>query len=179
MVWDSGPPERRGSGRVRQKQARRYAALAQDERFRLLRSRFRWLAVSIVSTFLGWYLLYVLLSAFARGLMGQRVLGNINVGLILGVLQFVSTFLLAWAYTSYARKILDPLARELREEAEQAAGVPFARRAVHDAAEGAVEGARARPGSGAPAGHESGAVAEQRAREGWSGAVRPDPGWLR
>ncbi|WP_153532592.1 DUF485 domain-containing protein [Actinomadura macrotermitis] len=168
--------------------------MAQDERFRLLRMRFRRLALTVVATFMGWYLLYVLLSAFARGLMAQPVIGNINVALLLGVLQFASTFLLAWCYTAYARRVLDPLAQVLRAEADQAPGVPFARRAPHDA----DGGPRLRPGFGALPGHVPGAApephagprgveqhgieqhdTEQRGREGWAGPVRPDPGWLR
>ena len=36
-----------------------------------------------------WYALYVLLSAYARGFMGTKVIGNINVALVFGLLQFV------------------------------------------------------------------------------------------
>ncbi|WP_019632736.1 DUF485 domain-containing protein [Actinomadura atramentaria] len=120
MVWDSRPPENRGGGRARQRPGTRFAVMAGDDRFRLLRRRFRRHALAIVGTFLGWYLLYVLLSAFARGFMAQRVAGNVNVALVLGVLQFVTTFALAWCYTAYARRSLDPLAAELRREAEAA-----------------------------------------------------------
>ncbi|MEZ5191795.1 MAG: DUF485 domain-containing protein [Nocardioides sp.] len=42
--------------------------------------------------FMAWYLLYVLLSTYAKGFMSTKVLGNINLGLILGLLQFASTF---------------------------------------------------------------------------------------
>ena len=65
-----------------------------------------------------WYALYVLLSAYARDFMGTKVVGNINVALIFGLLQFVSTFLIAWLYSRYADRKLDPLAdrdqRDLR-----------------------------------------------------------------
>ena len=52
--------------------------------------------------------------AFARGFMARTVAGNINVALLLGLLQFVSTFALTWGYLAYARRRLDPLAGELR-----------------------------------------------------------------
>ncbi|MFI6503332.1 DUF485 domain-containing protein [Nonomuraea typhae] len=94
-----------------------YAGLAHDRRFRLLRTRFYRLAAGIVASFLGWYFLYIWLSAFARAFMAQPVIGNINVALLLGVLQFVSTFALAWRYSRYARRMLDPLSEQLREEA--------------------------------------------------------------
>ncbi|NUT39475.1 MAG: DUF485 domain-containing protein [Thermoactinospora sp.] len=96
-----------------------YAGLAQDRRFRLLKTRFKRLAISIVVSFLGWYFVYIILSAFARDFMARPAFGNINVALLLGILQFVSTFYLAWRYTRYARRMLDPLSQQLRDEAEQ------------------------------------------------------------
>ena len=42
--------------------------------------------------------------------MSTRLVGNINVALIFGLLQFVSTFLIAWLYSRYADRELDPLA---------------------------------------------------------------------
>jgi uncharacterized membrane protein (DUF485 family) len=68
--------------------------------------------------FLLWYGLYVVLSAYARNFMGTKVVGNINVALIFGLLQFLTTFLIAWAYVRYADRRLDPLAAELRERLE-------------------------------------------------------------
>ncbi|GAB1820590.1 DUF485 domain-containing protein [Herbidospora sp. RD11066] len=100
-------------------QADDLAGLATDERFRLLKSRFRRLALTIVGAFLGWYFLYIALSAFARDFMALPAIGNVNVALLLGVLQFVSTFVLAWRYSRYARRMLDPLSAELRDEAGQ------------------------------------------------------------
>ncbi|MFB9962308.1 DUF485 domain-containing protein [Sinosporangium siamense] len=73
----------------------------------------------MTAAFLGWYLLYVVLSGFARDFMGVKLLGNINVALVFGVLQFVSTFLIAWAYSRHAERKLDPLADKLRHEVEE------------------------------------------------------------
>jgi uncharacterized membrane protein (DUF485 family) len=66
--------------------------------------------------FLAWYLLYVLLSAYARGFMDTKVVGNINVALVFGLLQFASTFGIAWLYARYSAQRLDPLSDELRGE---------------------------------------------------------------
>jgi uncharacterized membrane protein (DUF485 family) len=66
--------------------------------------------------FLAWYLLYVVLSAFGRGFMDTKVVGHLNVAFFFGLLQFVSTFLIAWAYSKFANKRIDPVARELRGE---------------------------------------------------------------
>ncbi|GAA1023519.1 hypothetical protein Aple_102100 [Acrocarpospora pleiomorpha] len=96
-----------------------FTALAHDHRFHLLKARFRRLATTLVAAFLGWYFLYIALSAFARDFMARPAFGHINMALLLGVLQFVSTFVLAWRYTRYARRMLDPLSAQLRDEARR------------------------------------------------------------
>jgi uncharacterized membrane protein (DUF485 family) len=63
-----------------------------------------------------WYLLYVLLSAYARGFMGAKIIGHINVALVFGLLQFVSTFLIAWYYSRFAAAKVDPTADKIRDE---------------------------------------------------------------
>ncbi|MFB4311935.1 DUF485 domain-containing protein [Actinomadura sp. GTD37] len=90
------------------------APMAAQERFLLLRRRFRRAAMVIATVFIGWYFIYVGLSAFARGFMARPVAGHVNVALLLGLLQFASTFALAGGYAAYARRRLDPLAGELR-----------------------------------------------------------------
>ncbi|WP_254716587.1 DUF485 domain-containing protein [Actinomadura sp. WMMB 499] len=101
--------------------------MAGDERFRLLDRRFRRVVAVGAGGFLGWYFLYVALSAFARGFMARPVAGHVNVGMLLGVLQFASTFLLAAAFVAYARRRLDPLADELRAEADGSPSRPSGR----------------------------------------------------
>jgi uncharacterized membrane protein (DUF485 family) len=68
--------------------------------------------------FLAWYLLYVLMSAFARDFMGQKLFGNINVAYVFGLLQFVSTFVIAFIYSRYAEKHFDPTADRIRHRLE-------------------------------------------------------------
>jgi uncharacterized membrane protein (DUF485 family) len=68
--------------------------------------------------FFVWYALYVLLSAYARGFMSVKIVGHINVALVFGLLQFVSTFVIAWLYARYASRRLDPLAEQLRGRVE-------------------------------------------------------------
>jgi uncharacterized membrane protein (DUF485 family) len=46
------------------------------------------------------------------------VMGNINVGLVLGLLQFVSTFVITALYVSFANRKLDPKATAIRHEIE-------------------------------------------------------------
>lgn len=95
-----------------------YERLEADDRFRELRRRFRSWVFPMTVAFLAWYLLYVALSGWARDLMAVKVLGNVNVALILGLLQFVSTFLIAWLYSRFADRNLDPVADRIRAELE-------------------------------------------------------------
>jgi uncharacterized membrane protein (DUF485 family) len=68
-----------------------------------------------------WYFLYVIAAAFARDLMRHRLAGNVNVALVFGVLQFASTFLLAWFYSRYSRGVLDPLRAQVAADAKSGA----------------------------------------------------------
>ncbi|MDN5915762.1 MAG: DUF485 domain-containing protein [Pseudonocardia sp.] len=86
--------------------------------FQQLRSRLRGFVFPVTAAFLAWYLLYVLLASFAPGFMATKVLGNINIGLIFGLLQFVSTFAITIAYVRFADRKLDPLAEKIRDEVE-------------------------------------------------------------
>lgn len=69
--------------------------------------------------FLVWYFAYVLLSTFAHDFMSQRVWGDITVGLLFGLGQFVTTFAITMWYVSYANRHLDPKAEAIREELER------------------------------------------------------------
>jgi uncharacterized membrane protein (DUF485 family) len=63
--------------------------------------------------FLAWYLLYVVMSNWAHDFMSQKVVGHINVALVFGVLQFVTTFIIAWLYSRYSNSKIDTMAGEL------------------------------------------------------------------
>jgi uncharacterized membrane protein (DUF485 family) len=97
----------------------RYSAMAASEEFDGLRRALRSFVFPMTVAFLAWYLLYVVLSAYARGFMGTKLVGNINVAFVFGILQFVSTFLIAWWYSRYAAAKVDPTAQRLRHELEQ------------------------------------------------------------
>lgn len=100
----------------------RYRAVQQSEDFRRLRHTLRSFIFPMTIAFFLWYALYVLLSAYARGFMGVKLIGNINVALIFGLLQFLSTFLIAWYYSRYAARKLDPLADDIRDNVDRGAG---------------------------------------------------------
>lgn len=83
-----------------------------------LRRRLRRFAFPMTAFFLLWYALYVLLGAFAHDFMATKVWGNINLGLILGLLQFVTTFVITGLYVRFANRELDPRASAIRAELE-------------------------------------------------------------
>jgi uncharacterized membrane protein (DUF485 family) len=90
-----------------------------EPEFQELRRRLRNFVFPVSGLFLVWYLLYVVLSVYAPGLMSAKVFGNVNLGLLFGLLQFVSTFAITWWYVKFAGRRLDPLAGKIREELEQ------------------------------------------------------------
>ncbi|WP_245985283.1 DUF485 domain-containing protein [Streptomyces tateyamensis] len=90
--------------------------IEQTPEFRELRSTFRGFAFPVTVGFLLWYLLYVLLSSYAHGFMATKLFGNVNVALLLGLLQFASTFAIAAWYARFADRRLDPPATALRAE---------------------------------------------------------------
>jgi uncharacterized membrane protein (DUF485 family) len=47
------------------------------------------------------------------------VFGNINLAFILAILQFVTTFVIAWLYDRYATNNLDGPASDLKEKIEK------------------------------------------------------------
>ena len=85
-----------------------------------LRRALRSFVFPMTVAFLLWYALYVVLSAYARGFMSHKIVGNINVALVFGLLQFASTFVLAWLYARYAGSKLDPVADKIRADVERA-----------------------------------------------------------
>lgn len=93
-----------------------YDHLAAKDEFAQLRHLYRRFIIPATVVFLGWYALYVVMSMFASEFMNHVLFGNINVALVFGLLQFVSTFGIAFLYSRYSNTYLDPLATQLREE---------------------------------------------------------------
>jgi uncharacterized membrane protein (DUF485 family) len=96
-----------------------YESLHPTSEFRELRRRYRSFAIPWTITFLTWYLLYVFASSWATDFMSTKIVGNINVALVFGLLQFVSTFGISWLYARHAAKELDPLAADLNARFER------------------------------------------------------------
>jgi uncharacterized membrane protein (DUF485 family) len=95
-----------------------YRAAQDSPEFAELRRKFRSFAVPMTVAFLVWYLLYVLLSTYAHDFMSTSVFGNVNVGLLLGLGQFVTTFLITQLYVRHAGRNTDPISDEMRSRLE-------------------------------------------------------------
>lgn len=94
--------------------AAEFTAAQQSPEFERLRSTLRKFVFPMTIFFLTWYLLYLLMGVFAADFMGKTVWGNINIGLIFGLLQFVTTFGITGAYIYFANHRLDPQADVVR-----------------------------------------------------------------
>ena len=95
-----------------------YEAVQASPQFARLRSSYRGFAFPMTAVFLVWYFAFVLCAVFASDWMATPVFGNVNIGIIFGLLQFVSTGVITWLYVRHARRSLDPVAEQLRDELE-------------------------------------------------------------
>jgi uncharacterized membrane protein (DUF485 family) len=102
-----------------------FTEVQDSEQFQELRKRHRSFVFPMAVVFLLWYFAYVLLADYAHEFMATPVFGNVNIGILLGLLQFVSTFAITMWYVSYANRRLDPIAANLRQELESAAPEAF------------------------------------------------------
>jgi uncharacterized membrane protein (DUF485 family) len=99
-----------------------YERIHATPEFAALKAAYRKFVLPTTVAFMVWYLTYVLLSNYAGDFMGQQVFGNVNVALLFGLLQFVTTFAIAYAYARYSAARMDPIADELRDQFERKVG---------------------------------------------------------
>ena len=95
-----------------------YLAAQNSPEFIDLKRRFRRFAFPMTFAFFTWYLLYVLLSTYAPDFMATEVFGYVNLGILLGLAQFVTTFVITHLYVAHANKNTDPIADEMRNRLE-------------------------------------------------------------
>lgn len=81
--------------------------------FQALRRSFRRFVFPMTAAFLLWYFTYVLLAAYATDFFATPVFGNVNVGVLFGFGQFVSTAAITIAYIRWANRNLDDQAAEI------------------------------------------------------------------
>ncbi len=100
------PPRRRPAPR-----------LGQHGDLRKVRRAYKRLRRVASLTALGYFTLFLLLSAYAPSLVGRRVLGGLNLGLLLLLVQLPVTYLAIALYARHAARRVDPLAERLRRAA--------------------------------------------------------------
>jgi uncharacterized membrane protein (DUF485 family) len=121
--WSDSPPWSEGSTAAPPQQPSRtsaigYEAVRASRDFWTIRRRYGSFVRPVCALFIIWYFLFVIIAVFAPGFMRISVFGDVNVGLCFGVLQFVSTFVIAMSYRRWARRRLDPLSDRLRHRLE-------------------------------------------------------------
>ncbi len=87
-----------------------YRAAQNSPEFVELKRRFRRFAFPMTVAFFAWYVLYLLLSTYAPDFMATPVFGNVNLGILLGLGQFVTTFVITHVYVAHANRQTDPIA---------------------------------------------------------------------
>jgi uncharacterized membrane protein (DUF485 family) len=95
-----------------------FVAVQASPEFQELRNRLRRFVFPMTAVFLIWYFVYVMLGAFAHDFMATKVWGDINIGILIGLGQFVTTFLITFIYVRFANRELDPRAAAIRSELE-------------------------------------------------------------
>ncbi|MEU0003208.1 DUF485 domain-containing protein [Streptomyces sp. NPDC006314] len=85
---------------------------------RVLRSAYRWQRRTATLTALGYFTLFLVLSACAPDAMTSTVADGIPAGLLLALLQLPVTWLAIALYEHTARRYVDPLADRIRKQAE-------------------------------------------------------------
>ncbi|MFD3535182.1 DUF485 domain-containing protein [Streptomyces sp. NPDC058664] len=96
-----------------------YLEVQRSPAFQEVRSRYRRFVFPAALAFLLWYLAYVVAATAAPGLMARPVAGAVNVAMVAGLGQFLTTFLLTWAYARHARLRRDQAALDLRWDTQE------------------------------------------------------------
>jgi len=104
------PPERR--------RLPRRPALGNHSDLRILRGAYRRQRRVSTLTALGYFCLFLGLSAFAPSLMSSTVTDGVPTGLLLALVQLPVTWLAIAHYERTARRRVDPLADRIRKQAE-------------------------------------------------------------
>ncbi|WP_329123986.1 DUF485 domain-containing protein [Streptomyces sp. NBC_01465] len=96
-----------------------YLEVQSSAAFQEVRSRYRRFVVPAALAFLAWYVAYVVTATTAPGFMARPVAGAVNVAMVAGLGQFLTTFLLTWAYARHARLRRDRAALDLRWDTQE------------------------------------------------------------
>lgn len=95
-----------------------FIAAQRSPEFQELRSKQRGFTFPLAIAGVVWFTIYIVTAMYAPSFFATKLVGNINVGILFGFLQFVSTFAITWFYVKFADKHLEPRSRALREALE-------------------------------------------------------------
>lgn len=117
VLFEAATPAHPPEAEPRRGPAPDYLAIQASPEFRTLRSRFRRFVFPMTLLFIVWYFTYVILAAYFHDFMSTPVIGVLNVGILMGAGQFVSTALIMAAYVAFAKRRLDPEVEKVRRQA--------------------------------------------------------------
>ncbi|MFJ4485039.1 DUF485 domain-containing protein [Streptomyces longwoodensis] len=95
-----------------------HAPLGHHSDLRVLRTAYRWQRRVATLTALGYFVVFLVLSACAPSVMTARVADGLPAGLLLALAQLPVTLLAIAVYEFTAHRHVDPLARRIRHQAE-------------------------------------------------------------
>lgn len=98
--------------------AEEFIATQQSAEFQELRTKRRSFTFPVTMAALLWFLLYILLAMFAPDFYATKIWGNVNLGIIIGLLQFATTFAITYAYVKFADRELEPRTEDIRNRLE-------------------------------------------------------------
>jgi uncharacterized membrane protein (DUF485 family) len=92
-----------------------WEAIERSPEFQELVTRRRSFVLPATAFFLIWYMGFILLTAYAKDFMSERVYEGLTVGYCLALTQFVMVLVLGLMYLSRSAKVYDPLAAKAIE----------------------------------------------------------------
>jgi uncharacterized membrane protein (DUF485 family) len=101
-----------------ERRPQRHTALGHHSDLRVLRSAYRWQRRVATLTALGYFTLFLILSAFAPSFMTSTVTDGLPTGLLLALIQVPVTWLAIALYEQTARRRVDPIADRIRRQAQ-------------------------------------------------------------
>jgi uncharacterized membrane protein (DUF485 family) len=79
---------------------------------RLAAKRLR-VSLGLTAAMLVVYFGFILLIAFAPGFLSERIVDGLSVGMALGVVVILATWVLTWTYVRWANRVYEPAVNEL------------------------------------------------------------------
>jgi uncharacterized membrane protein (DUF485 family) len=97
-----------------------WIAAERSPEFQELISKRRAFVVPATIFFLAWFIGFILLAGYAPDFMGESVTGDLTVGYVLALTQFIMVWGLTWWYLRISERTFDPLAAKAARRALEA-----------------------------------------------------------